>query len=88
MRAKGLPILPCEKGNGSILNQVKFLQSLTEICIDPVRCPNTYREFVNYEYVKNKMGEFTGALPETDNHTPDAVRYAVERLAKYDVAWN
>ena len=88
LRAKGLPILPCEKGNGSILNQIKFLQSLTEICIDPKRCPNTYREFVNYEYVKNKMGQFTGALPDIDNHAVDATRYSIERLAKYDVGWN
>lgn len=81
LRSRGIPILDAKKGPGSILNQLKFLQGLTAILIDPVRCPNTYREFVHYEYVKNAAGEFTGQLPKTDDHTIDATRYACEKLA-------
>lgn len=81
LRSRGIPILEATKGPGSILNQVKFLQGLTAILIDPIRCPNTYREFINYEYEKNRAGEFMEKLPETDNHSIDATRYAIEKLA-------
>lgn len=78
LRARGVQIIPVIKGD--ILSGIKWLQSLTEILIDDVRCPNTYREFVNYEYEKNDAGEFTGRLPDFDNHSIDGVRYGCSRL--------
>jgi hypothetical protein len=48
---------------------MKWLQSLSAIVIDPVRCPDTAREFQNYTYAK-------GTYPDRDNHHIDAVRYA------------
>lgn len=82
LRARGLDIIPCKKGSDSIMAGVKWLQSLTAIEIDADRCPNAYREFINYEYEKNKMGEFTGRLPDKDNHAVDATRYGTEGLAR------
>lgn len=88
LRAMGLQIIPCKKGADSIMIGVKALQSLVRIRIDPDRCPHTYREFVEYEYEKNKLGEFTGRLPDRNNHCIDGVRYSCERLirdiAQYD----
>ena len=82
LRAKGLDIIPCSKGRDSILAGTKWAQSLTEIRIDPDRCPNAYREFIEYEYEKNKMGEFTGRMPDKDNHCIDAFRYGCQDLVR------
>ena len=81
LRARGLDMIPCKKGNSSILNGIKWLQSLSAIYIDRKRCPNAWREFTQYEYEKNKAGEFTGRLPDKNNHYIDGVRYATEKTA-------
>lgn len=48
--------------------------------LDRARCPNTYKEFVNYEYARTKDGEFISAYPDKNNHAIDAVRYGCEDL--------
>ena len=48
-RAFGINARPAEKGPGSIRNGMKWLQSLNHIYIDPIRCPDTNREFSKYE---------------------------------------
>ena len=72
-RALGLNCRGAKKGPGSVAYSVKWLQSLAAIVIDPVACPETAREFASARYVD-------GALPETENHHIDAVRYAVGHL--------
>ena len=62
---------------------MKWLQSLSKIVIDKKRCPNTYREFVNYEYAKNKDGEFISEYPDKNNHAIDACRYMCEDEMKH-----
>jgi PBSX family phage terminase large subunit len=75
----GLRIIPARKGPGSIEHGMKFLSDdIDEIVIDPVRCPNAAREFTSYELEKDKNGNFKGSYPDKDNHTIDAVRYALE----------
>lgn len=59
---------------------IRWLQSLDEIVIDKRRCPNTYREFVGYEYERNREGQFISAYPDKNNHAIDAVRYGCEDL--------
>ena len=54
------------------------LQDLEEIVIDPVRCPETAREFCGYELDRDKDGRFKAGFPDHDNHHIDAVRYACE----------
>ncbi len=81
LRARGVQIVPAVKGPDSIMMGTKWLQSLVAIVIDPNRCPNTYREFIQCEYEKNKAGEFTGRLPDRDNHSIDSVRYGTEKIA-------
>ena len=57
---------------------VKWLQDLEEIVIDPLRCPQTAREFREYELDRDKEGNFKAGFPDRDNHHIDAVRYACE----------
>lgn len=71
-----------EKGPDSVTYSMKWLQSLNAIHIDPVRCPNTLKEFVEYEYERNKDDEIVSGYPDANNHNIDAVRYATERIWK------
>lgn len=73
---------PAEKGPDSVKYSMKWLQSLNHIYIDPVRCPETLKEFVQYEYERDKDDEIVSGYPDMDNHNIDAVRYALERLWK------
>ena len=61
---------------------MKWLQSLYAIVIDPTRCPDTAKEFGEYEYETGRDGEaLQGAgYPDADNHHIDAVRYATNRI--------
>jgi len=57
---------------------IRWLQNLDEIVIDPVRCPNTRREFCGYSFLPDGHGGFRSEFPDKDNHSIDAVRYALE----------
>ena len=72
-RAAGLNCRGAKKGPGSVGYSVKWLQSLAAIVIDPEACPEAAREFAAWRYRD-------GALPETENHHIDAVRYATGYL--------
>lgn len=76
----GVRIYGARKGPDSIDYGIRWLQSLDEIVIDKRRCPNTYREFVGYEYERNREGQFISAYPDKNNHAIDAVRYGCEDL--------
>ena len=68
------------KGPDSVRYGIKWLQSLKKIVIDPVRCPETAREFQNYEYERTDDGDIISGYPDKDNHSIDSVRYATERI--------
>lgn len=70
------------KGPGSVEYSHKWLQSLNAIYIDPARCPDTYKEFTEYEYEIDKQGETINGYPDVNNHHIDGVRYAMERIWK------
>lgn len=76
----GLKCLGAQKGPGSVEYSMKWLQSLARIVIDPARCPDTYREFTQYEYERTKDGEIISGYPDANNHHIDAVRYATEQV--------
>lgn len=80
-RALGLPAQQAVKGAGSVDYGMKWLQR-RKIVIDRRRTPNVYKEFVGYEYERNKDGEIISGYPDYDNHTIDATRYALERIYK------
>ena len=81
-RNYGLYCRGAAKGPGSVEYSMKWLQSLNAIVIDPVRCPDTAREFQMYEYERNKNGEVISGYPDRDNHHIDAVRYGTEPIWK------
>ena len=68
------------KGPDSIRYGIKWLQSLKKIVIDPARCPETAKEFQNYEYERTDDGDIISGYPDKDNHSIDSVRYAMERV--------
>lgn len=71
-----------KKGAGSVEYGEKWLADLDEIIIDPVRCPNTAREFENIDYETDRDGNPKPRLQDKDNHTIDMVRYAMEEDMK------
>lgn len=81
-RAYGLICRPAEKGPRSREYSYKWLQSLREIVIDPIRCPVATDEFLHYEYERDKEGNVISGYPDGNDHVIDAVRYAMERVWK------
>lgn len=78
LRNFGVRIVGAPKGRGSVERTMRILtDELYTIYIDPKRCPNTYREFTGYELEKDRYGNFKSNYPDKDNHTIDAVRYAM-----------
>ncbi len=78
-RAMGIPAKAAVKGPGSVEYGMKWLQR-RKIVIDRRRTPNAYKEFVGYEYERNKEGDIISGYPDKDNHLIDATRYALERV--------
>ena len=80
-KAYGAFIRGASKGPDSVRYGIKWLQGLRHIYIDKRRCPYTFKEFTQYEYEQDKDGNFISAYPDEDNHSIDAVRYAMEKYA-------
>lgn len=80
-KAYGAFIRGANKGPDSVRYGIKWLQGLNHIYIDKRRCPYTFKEFTQYEYEQDKDGNFISAYPDADNHSIDAVRYAMEKYA-------
>lgn len=78
-KAYGAFIKPVSKYADSVRDGIKWLQGLRHIYIDKKRCPETWDEFSKYEYECDKDGEFYSAYPDKDNHSIDAVRYAMSK---------
>lgn len=79
-RAFGILCREAVKGPGSVNQSMKWLQGLTAIVIDPHRCPDTAKEFSEYEYEVGRDGTVLPGYVDADNHHIDAVRYAVNRI--------
>lgn len=79
LRGEGLKVIACRKFPGSVIYGIKWLQN-RRIVIDPARTPNAHREFISYEYMTTKDGEFLADVPDKDNNAIDATRYALDRL--------
>lgn len=76
----GLRVMAAKKGPDSVEFGIRWLQGLSAIVIDKKRCPNTYKEFVAYEYETTRDGQYISAYPDKNNHAIDAVRYGCEDL--------
>ena len=82
LRGEGLKCIACTKYPGSVLYGIKWLQN-RRLVIDPARTPQAHKEFIQYEYMTTKDGEFLADVPDANNHCIDAVRYALDRLINY-----
>lgn len=80
-KAYGAWIRGADKGPDSVRYGIKWLQGLHHIYIDKRRCPDTWNEFSTYEYEQDRDGNFISAYPDANNHSIDAVRYALQKYA-------
>ena len=93
----GLRCISARKGPGSIERSMQWLQGLSSIVIDKVKCPKTAEEFISYEYERNREGEIISGYHDANNHHIDACRYATESIwrmpgqngkSDYNPIWN
>lgn len=78
-REYGFRMREARKGPNSVAYGNRWLQALAAIVIDPARCPETAKEFSEYEYERDpKTNEVLEGYPDAANHSIDAVRYAME----------
>lgn len=82
LRDRGLRVFKAKKGKDSRTHGYTWLQNVNEIIIDSSRCPNTAREFLNYEFEKDHNGNWKDGFPDKDDHTIDATRYALENYIR------
>ncbi len=81
-RSYGLMASGAIKGPGSVEYSMKWLASLNHIYIDADVCPDTWEEFTEYEYDRDRNGDIVSGYPDAANHHIDAVRYATEKIWK------
>ena len=75
-RDLGIRAHPARKGRMRRLSY-EWLAGLREIVIDPVRCPLTFAEFTLKEYMRDRDGSWIDEIPDGNDHSIDAVRYAM-----------
>ena len=81
MRRQGFKIIPAIKGIGSVEDGVEFLRSF-DIIVHP-RCKKVAEELTLFAYkVDQHTGDILPMLEDKNNHTIDALRYALEELRR------
>lgn len=81
MQRHGYRITPAIKGQGSVEDGISFLKSF-DIIVHP-RCIRVIEELTLFAYkVDEHTGEILPVLSDKDNHTIDALRYALEELRR------
>lgn len=81
LKNRGCRVSQAKKGQKSRTFGLMWLEELSEIVIDPLTCPNAAREFSSFEHPRDRVtGEFRADYPDGDDHTIDAVRYALFKI--------
>jgi phage terminase large subunit len=81
MKRQGFRITSALKGQGSLEDGIQFLKSF-DIVVHP-RCKNVVNELTLYQYKTDpQTGEVLPMLEDKNNHTIDALRYALEELRR------
>ena len=75
-RKNGVKATRVHKGSGSVAQGIEWLAD-RKIVVDGRRTPYTYKELREYEYARNRDGEYIGGYPDFNNHAIDAIRYAL-----------
>lgn len=68
-------IKPVEKGPDSIRSGIKLMMDQEFLITE--QSTNTIKEFRNYIWAKNRIGELTGKPIDDFNHAIDAIRYCI-----------
>ena len=77
---RGIGTVGVTKGEGSVNEGIKFIQSFRRIVVHP-RCVNTIKEFREYKWKTDRItGDILPIAIDKNNHAMDALRYA---LSKY-----
>src|SRR5699024_11044994 len=76
LKRNGIKALPAKKGPGSIEHGIKWLQG-HEIIVDE-SSTETIKELSTYKYKEDKDGYVIAKPVDANNHTLDALRYALE----------
>ena len=77
MQKRGLPVKPCKTKRGFHVKAMDVLRGSREILIDPRRCPNQYRMFVEQESARG-IANIDGACSPVSN----ALLYSVSPLIR------
>ncbi len=81
MKRQGFRIISAIKGQGSIEDGIEFLKSF-DIIVHP-RCLHVIEELTLFAYkIDEHTGDILPVLSDKDNHTIDALRYALEELRR------
>jgi len=81
MRRAGFKIMSAIKGPGSLEDGIQFLKSF-DIVVHP-RCKHVIDELTHYAFKTDPLtGQITPLLEDKNNHTIDALRYALEALRR------
>ena len=81
MKRQGFRITAALKGQGSLEDGVEFLRSF-DIIVHP-RCTKVAEELTLYSYKQDQQtNEILPVLEDKNNHTIDALRYALEELRR------
>lgn len=87
---QGFSIVGAEKGKGSVEDGIEFLRSFEKIIIHP-RCKGAINNFTNYRWKQDRVTQEILPIPlDKSNHSPDAVRYALEDYIKskeFKISW-
>ncbi len=82
IRLNGVTILPAQKGPGSILQGIQYVQS-KQISITK-RSVDTLKEYRNYNWITDKNDKILNEPNDFGNHSMDAIRYALASLKNPD----
>lgn len=78
LRAEGINAEPSQKGADSVLHGIQKLQNY-KFVFHP-NCIETYKDFCNYCWAKDKFGKPIDKPDHEFSHGPDAVRYGTAKV--------
>ena len=82
LKRKGMKVVSCEKGKGSVEDGIEFIRSFEKVIIHP-RATHIKKEFDSYSYKVDRLtGEVLPIILDKDNHWIDALRYSLEPIMK------
>ena len=86
IKSYGISILPSQKGQGSVLQGIQYVQDQTIYVTK--RSINIWKEYRNYLWLTDKDGKIINEPQDFLNHSMDAIRYGMESLKPVDYKIN